>query len=113
MHAAMNKMLAAGTGASAFPGLAFLESRLHARFFLRGDLGRRGERPHSRIRVDFNLDPAVGRARVCVWRAGWLGATRPQGRPCNEEQQRQAARQTRNRVRSVLTQLVMQKKAPE
>jgi hypothetical protein len=34
-------------------------------------------------------------------------------RPCNEEQQRQTARQTRNRVRSVLTQLVMQEKAPE
>jgi hypothetical protein len=36
-----------------------------------------------------------------------------QGRPCNEEQRRQAARQTLNRVRSVLTQLVMQKNAPE
>jgi hypothetical protein len=34
-----------------------------------------------------------------------------QGQPCNEEQQRQPARQTRNRVRSVLTQLAMQKNA--
>jgi hypothetical protein len=65
----------------------------------------------------FNLDPAVGRARVCVCRAGWLGASlssgltrgRRQGRPCNDEQQRQAARQRRNRVRSVFTQLVMRK----
>jgi hypothetical protein len=59
--------------------------------------------------MPLNLDPAVGRARVCVCRAGWLGATRPQGPPCNEEQQRQAARPTRSRVRSALTHLVMRK----
>jgi hypothetical protein len=61
------------------------------------------------------LDPAVGRAGVCVCRADWLGASlssgltrgRPQGQPCNDEQQRQAARQTCNRVRSVLAHLVM------
>jgi hypothetical protein len=54
-------------------------------------------------------------------RAGWLepvldpigDATRPQGQPCNEEQQRQAAWQMRNRVRSALTQLVMHKSALE
>jgi hypothetical protein len=36
-----------------------------------------------------------------------------QGRPCNEEQQRQATQQMRNRVRSVLTLVVMQKFAPK
>jgi hypothetical protein len=40
---------------------------------------------------------------VGVCRAGWLGARRRQGQPCNDEQHRQAARQMRNRVRSVLT----------
>jgi hypothetical protein len=61
------------------------------------------------LQAAFNLDPAVGRARVCVCRVGWLGATRQQGRPCNEKQQRQSTRQMRNRVRSVLTHSVMRK----
>jgi len=46
------------------------------------------------------LETSVGRARVCGFRGGWQGATMPQAGACKEEQRRQAARKTCNRVRS-------------
>ena len=51
----------------------------------------------------FNLETAVGRARVCVWHTAWQGATRRMVIPCNEEQRSQAAYQACKRVRSNLT----------
>jgi predicted signal transduction protein with EAL and GGDEF domain len=84
------------------PNRRYLDDQLtreHAR-------AKRERIPLSLVLIDidwfkaFNLDPAVGRARVCVCRADWLGARRPQGQPCNDE---------RNRVRSVLTHWVMRK----
>ncbi len=61
--------------------------------------------------VVFNLETAVGRARVGVWQARWQGVTTPQANACKEEQRRQRACQTLNRVRSALTQQVRNFKA--
>ena len=52
------------------------------------------------------LETAVGRLRVCVFAAFWLGATTRQPPRCKEEQHRQGVAKTYNRNRSALTQKV-------
>ncbi|MDQ3260336.1 MAG: hypothetical protein M3Q00_06040, partial [Pseudomonadota bacterium] len=50
--------------------------------------------------ISFILETAVERIRVCDCWVGWLGATTRQGIPGKEEQRRQTARQSCNRMRS-------------
>lgn len=51
----------------------------------------------------FNLETAVGRARVGRHGVGWQGVTTRQADACKEEQRRQHAPGRLNRVRSALT----------
>ncbi len=55
-------------------------------------------------RAAFNLETAVGQARVCVFPAFWLGATTLQTAFCEEEQRSQGAGKACNRACSALTQ---------
>ena len=54
----------------------------------------------------FNLDSAIGRARVGRWRRGCVGATTTQATACKEVQRPQTRCQWLNWVRSAVTQLV-------
>jgi len=56
--------------------------------------------------VDFNLDSAVGRARVGRTGVGWQGAATQLAPASKEAQRRQHAPERLNRVRSADTQLV-------
>jgi len=56
--------------------------------------------------VAVTLETAVGRIRVCGFRAVWQGAMRRMAVHCNEEQRGLATRKPCNRVRSVLTRMV-------
>ncbi|MGH8805328.1 MAG: hypothetical protein ACREXN_11325, partial [Polaromonas sp.] len=54
----------------------------------------------------FNLETAVGRARVGRHGVGWVGERRQQADACKDEQRPQTAPGRLNRVRSALTQAV-------
>ena len=53
--------------------------------------------------ADFNLETAVGCARVCRERRAWQGETKQRTLVRNEEQRRQVRRARCNRVHSAVT----------